>query len=214
MAGSMSVRSRGVALAAALVVAVAGSGACDRSGYQFVRNRSTGTYLKVPDTWTVHSQKVIEDALAESDPGGERTPYPFISVFDAKPHSDFDFDIATDRPVGVVRVRPLSAGERDSVSFASAREEFLETLNADIESGALPVKKALDIEQDAADGQRIVFSFTDEESGITSVIDQTTLIDKAKSRIYLLVVGCSASCYQKHHKQIDTVVTSLTIKET
>lgn len=209
----MSIRRRGVSCAA-LVALVVLAGACslERSGYQFVRNRPTGTYLKVPEEWTVYGPKDIEKQFRAANLGGERKAFPFISVFDARPDADLDFDITGSRPVGLVRVRDLSPGERDSISFASAREELYDALNAGIESGALPLRSSEEVKHESADGQRIVFSI-DDGSGTTSTIDQTSILNREKNRIYLLIVGCRTTCYDKHRKQIDTVVESLTIKE-
>jgi hypothetical protein len=185
------------------------------SGYQYVRNRTTGTYLKVPDRWTVYDQRAIEASIVEGGGGedGIDERFRFISVFDATPDGELDFDVFTDNPMGVVRVRELTVEERDGVSFASARDELF-PLNDALGAGQLPVKKAVEVKQTSAQGQRIVFTYVDEESGTTSTIDQTTLIDHDKNRLYLLVVGCEARCYEKHRKEIETVVTSLTIKET
>jgi hypothetical protein len=214
----MSVRSRGatttrVALIAFAVALLSSAcGGLQRSGYQYVRNRSTGTYLKVPSEWTVYDQKAIEKQVGDASGGLDNARFPFISVFDASPHSELDFDVFTDMPMGVVRVRELSQEERDGVSFASARDELF-PLNDAASTGQLPVQKSVEVNQAGAQGQRIVFTYTDEESGTTSTIDQTTLVDHGKNRLYLLVVGCETKCYEKHRKEIETVVTSLTIKE-
>lgn len=216
MARSMYVRRpRAPWIALLAVVLAASTAGCslERSGYQFVRSRSTGTYMKVPNEWTVYDPKEIDRFFAENNPDAPRSEFSFISVFDAKPEADLDFDVTTTDPVGVLRVRDLSSAERDSVSFATARQELYESLNDGIQSGAFPVRKATEVTQDAATGQRIVFSTTDAETDLVSTIDQTTLIDRDKNRIYLLVIGCQSACYDKHRKQIDTVVTSLTIKE-
>ena len=218
MAGTMFVRSRraptlSVVLIALTLALVSGACSLERSGYQYLRSRSTGTYLRVPDEWTVYNQRAIEDSFGEADAEGmDDTRFPFISVFDATPNSELDFDVFTDSPMGVVRVRELTDEERDGVSFASARDELF-PLNEAFEAGQLPVKKAVEVKQSSAQGQRIVFSYVDEESGTTSTIDQTTLVDHDKNRLYLLVVGCESRCYEKHRKEIESVVTSLTIKE-
>jgi hypothetical protein len=220
MAGTMSVRSRRAPITSVALVALAAvllSGACslERSGYQYVRNRSTGTYLKVPDQWTVYGQRAIEESFGEQPEEGsvDNMRFPFISVFDGTPDSELDFDVFTDNPMGVVRVRELTDEERDGVSFATARDELF-PLNDAFSTGSLPIHKAIEVNQSGAQGQRIVFTYTDEESGTVSTIDQTTLVDHDKNRLYLLVVGCEARCYDKHKKEIETVVESLTIKET
>src|SRR5439155_21773411 len=100
MAARMSVRSRRApAMVVALIAFAAATvtGACSSlqpSGYQYVRNRTTGTYLKVPEQWTVYNQKAIETSIGNQQGGaGTTTHFPFISVFDETPHSELDFDV-------------------------------------------------------------------------------------------------------------------------
>ncbi|MEA3077116.1 MAG: hypothetical protein QOF60_2024 [Actinomycetota bacterium] len=201
------------ALALAVVVALgtAGCGGLHRSGYQFVRSPKTGTYLKVPDDWTVFSQREIERYLAKAAPERKLDGFQFITTFDAGEHPSVAFDPASTAPAGVVRVRPLSPDERDIASFNTIRNELFDMQGTD--GAEITPTSTKEVQQDGVRGQRIVFNRTDPLLGTSATIDQTILVDKTTSRLYLLVVGCRPDCYERNKKAIDTVVTSLTIKE-
>jgi hypothetical protein len=200
------------ALAMAVVAALA-AGACGlhRSGYQFVRSPQTGTYLKVPDDWQVYGKSEIERYLAKTAPELSVDAFPFITTFDGAAHPSVTFDLGGDAPAGVVRVRPLQADERDAASFASLRNEVFDLQGGD--GSSITTISAEDVQYGGVRGQRIVFTRTDQLFGSVATLDQTTLVDKDTSRLYLLVVGCRPECFERNKKQIDTIVTSLTIRE-
>lgn len=212
----MSIRSvRGVLVPLVVAVTVAAGGCSLRtSGYQFVRSPSTGIYLKVPEKWKVFDgdevNRYLEKELA-ADPAA-RSIVPFIATFDAARPPEISFDGGGDAPAGMVRVRTISPSERDSVSMASLREEIL-AFQSGVESGQITVVSLEERQQDdGVRGQRVVFRLAGDD-GPARTIDQTTLVNKSTNKLYLLAVGCNASCYESNRDQIDTVVTSLTIKE-
>ncbi len=197
----------------------AAGGACsmERSGYQFVRSQQTGTYLKVPKGWTVYGHRDVTRFLEEKGASTEETRArtPFISTFSAdKKPKILPFDPTGNVPAGIVRVKALSPEERDETSFASLREEIVD-FDAGLQAGQIEVLDSEEIEQDSGvRGQRVVFNIRDPSNGGVFTVDQTTLLDKSTSKLYLLAVGCATSCYDQNRKQIDAVVGSLTIKET
>jgi hypothetical protein len=200
-----------LAMAVVVALATAGCGGLHRSGYQFVRSPQTGTYLKVPDDWTVFSQQEIEKYLAKSAPERKLDAFQFITTFDAGEHPSVMFDPAATAPTGVVRVRPLAQEEREVASFATIRNELFDMQGAD--GGQITPVSIREVLQGGVRGQRYVFNRTDPLVGTTATVDQTILVDKATSRLYLLVVSCRPDCYERNKKAIDTVVTSFTVKE-
>ena len=207
-------RSRPLLLVPALAVAAAALlAACglERSGYQFVRSPSTGTYLKVPSDWKVFDQEAVEaDQPQEERPGADVR---FLSVLDGDASPSLRHDLANDAPLGIVRVRDLPPEERDVTSFATAREDFFPQLNALVSNKLARVRSSEEVVRAGAHGQRIVFTVPDDESGEMLTVDQTTLVDRRAGRIYLLVVACTTACYERNQGDIDAVATSLTIKE-
>lgn len=187
------------------------AGACAGSGYQFVRNSSTGTYFKVPERWKVYGHKesldFIQEAAASQDLSDR---LPFVTTFDASTRPSVGFDPASDQPNGLAQVRKLTADERDQASFFTARNVLFE-VDALLEQGEVEVERYEEVSRGELRGQRIVFGA--EFEGQAFKVDQTTLLDERAQRVYILAVGCSLDCFDKHHKAIDKVVTSLTIKE-
>ena len=192
-------------------VILAVGGACAGSGYQFVRNSSTGTYFKVPERWKVYGHKESLDFIQEaaaSDDLSDRLP--FVTTFDASTRPSVGFDPASDQPNGLAQVRKLTADERDQASLYSARN-VLWDVDAGLEQGDVQIDRYEEVRRGELRGQRIVFGA--EVEGQVFKVDQTTLLDERAQRIYILAVGCSVDCFDKNHKAIDKVVTSLTIKE-
>jgi hypothetical protein len=45
------------------------------------------------------------------------------------------------------------------------------------------------------------------------MIDQTAYLNDDASKVYVLLVRCSTTCYKDRHGEIDGVVSSFTIRE-
>jgi hypothetical protein len=60
-------------------------------------------------------------------------------------------------------------------------------------------------------GVRVTFEYTFPD-GSTDTFDQVAFTDANDTEVYLLVLHCLASCYQQHHSEIDTVMTSFTVR--
>ena len=203
----------------ALVTAL-GSAACGglrTSGYQYVRNRSTGTYFKVPDEWRVYGHKdVVKWIREEGDTGADPVEnIPFFTTFDGHRRPSighfFLLDTDADRPVGTARVQELTDQERDSISLGVLRSTFIDFEEAS-SAGRVDVLRYDDVKRDGGyRGNRLVFDLRTEEGTFT--VDQSTLLDDDTRRLYVFAIGCHPDCYRKHRKVIDEVVTSFQIKE-
>ena len=187
-------------VAASLLAAALVAGSCSVRGseYQYVRSPSTGTYLKLPDSWDI--------AKIESDEGVE-----FGRLFDRKKIDLEGPSWAGERPTGFVQVRSLSTPERDVLSFELARNVVFDVDQGLADGTVTPVKN---IKADQGDfrGQRIIFEI--EGDGTTATIDQTALVDAKTTRFYLLVIGCKSTCYEQYKDEIEDVASSFTLKET
>ena len=201
---------------AAIGAALAGCDAFERSGYQFVRSPSTGTYLKVPEEWTVHGHRDVTSFLDRigKKPANFTATVAFVSTFGASSDLiEYPFDPLGPRPAGMVRVRDLEPQERDRISFATMRDEIV-PVEQGAQAGQLELLSREEIRPgEDTRGERLRYVVNDPDTGERFIIDQTTVLDGRTRRLYLLAVGCQASCFERHEGQIDEVVTSLTIKE-
>jgi hypothetical protein len=60
-------------------------------------------------------------------------------------------------------------------------------------------------------GVRVIFDYTFPD-GSTDTFDQVAFTNADDTEIYLLVLHCLASCYQRDHGEIDTVMQSFTVR--
>ena len=117
-------------------------------------------------------------------------------------------------PVAFVRVRELFSDEANGASYNSLRdivEPVTEWVNNPTDS--TPVFDILGdkvVVQKGARGVRTVFSFT--VNDISQKIDQTSLISTDRSKIYVLVMRCTTTCYNKHMKLITKIADSFTVR--
>jgi hypothetical protein len=60
-------------------------------------------------------------------------------------------------------------------------------------------------------GVRVTFNYTF-PNGSTDTFDQVAFTNSDDTEVYLLVLHCLATCYQHNHNDIDTVMTSFTVR--
>lgn len=198
----------------AAVVALALFAACGGSDYEYVSNRAERVFFKVPDSWVVFdSDELLEEELIggwlRGFSGGDR----------AEPGQVFVSDAAI--PRGYAYVLPLSAEERDTMSFATLRSTnfgtdadgvpidplAFVTANPD---GPITVLDYDELDQGHARGIHIRVRI--EQEGSVALIDQTVMVDAGTSRRYLLTLGCRLACWDAHERELEGVVASWTVK--
>jgi hypothetical protein len=200
--------ARRLGLAALLVAAVAG---CAGSGYSYHSNKDENLYFKVPDDWTVFDTgELLPDASGvwlRGFVGGAR------AVPDAVP------SISYGEPRGYVQISAIGASEREQVSIESLRSVTFGmdplTFAQSNPNGPVSILDYGEVVLDGgAHGVHIRVQLRPEDGSTPSIIDQTVLVDKATRKQYLLNIGCSAACWDAHHRQIEAVIDSWTLEAT
>jgi hypothetical protein len=51
------------------------------------------------------------------------------------------------------------------------------------------------------------------DGGLLQTFDQTAYTNKEGSKVYLMLLRCSSTCYQARHAELESVTTSFTIQE-
>src|SRR5579859_60659 len=187
---------------------------CGGSRYHYLSSTSTHTFLKVPSSWQVFQQKQILAHLDVTDPtAAPQRPFPFFVVFDADPSPFLDHNVRGNYPLGVVRVRTLSADERDTFSMASLRNEFVpvdQVLQSD-PNAVSALTPPTSITHGGLRGSHLEFT-VQVPSGGSFTYDQIGLVDAATHTVWLLVVGCNTTCYRSNEATIHRVADSWTVK--
>ncbi len=226
-------------LAPLLSVAVM-AGGCASSKFRYVAHPSTKTYLKVPKSWKGFDGELLDRADAKAmEAAGEPAPSFVDLVFngalqwrvaydgDPKPQPAHAVSFAVS-PVAEVRVRDLTADERDHVNLASLRNMFFpyDQLKAQAEDehkakpleanppatdSFRPLREKTITSADGLRGNRVVFELR--QGGEFYVVDQTALLDAKSDRVYVLLLRAAESEYLSNVPLLDDVAMSFTVKQ-
>jgi len=207
---------RRTAVKAALLALVLSLPACKGSGYSYISNASTKTYFKVPEKWELfeRGEMMSGESPAVSIQSLQGASDLWVVAFDAAPSPDLDNVLATSsqHPTGYALVRPLTEKERDTYSLASLRNEVVPLDRLKQADGRVEAVSEEEIElESGAHGSRLVNEIKVE--GDVFTLDQTGLVDSGTHRVYVLVIGCEAACYEANKAVIDQVADSWTIEE-
>ncbi len=202
----------GVAAAAVLLTA------CASTGFQYVHDQTTQTFLKVPTGWKLFDRNALLGTQPAPNPFQQAAdPLQFVEAFSADPNSRAS-DIpnpSADQPQGFVLVHQLSFNEQDQLSLSTIRDSFI---NIDQMSQQDPNSVAVisydgNVQQNGYHGIHILFSVSKSTDALRQnsqsyTVNQTGLVDPGTQKLYLFVIMCSSDCYQKNQKTIDLIANS------
>jgi hypothetical protein len=217
----------GVAAACA-TVALAGT-ACGQPQYHYVKDSDRHLFFKVPRDWPRLNQQELnqaEDRVAGST--GPETAKIVRSLVWSIAYEDSDDpklqrifgSEALQGPLVYSKVRRLPESQRSSVSLDALRNIYLpvtaEARLARIAAGTplrgfvLHKDEVLDL-GDGLRGVHVQYGYLVDAQQQT--FDVTALANKDASRVYHLVVQCSAKCFAERRQEIDEIVASFTVRE-
>jgi hypothetical protein len=200
----------------AVVVAVLAVvlGGCATPAYRFVGSSDHDVVLKVPRGW---SQVNAKDALKASgvDPA---TVTGWTVFYDAasKPSAQDGQTKPANAPVLRVESVDVPEADRSQLTAEQMRELVLPGDDTSRATAAAAGQFKLMVDKPVTSktevGAHVVFSLVTSTSPVAEVYDQVALTDPKRTRVHLLTVHCTQACYAADQRQIDNVVTSLTLK--
>ncbi|MEI6649683.1 MAG: hypothetical protein WCO08_08615 [Actinomycetes bacterium] len=211
---------------AVVLVAILALAGCAQPSQKYAADKKDGVYFTVPISWKLIPQKAISarEALSTATGAADRlaavkwqeaySPSAAITAKDV-------LSLATkNQPIVYVRVRSLLSDEINAVSYNSLRDIIvpLTTWAAGTDATA----PAFTIGDDSEDVQKIArgvhteFTFTTNVGKVSTsqTIDQTSLVANDRSTLYVLVVRCSASCFEKNRTVLTKISHSFTVRGT
>jgi hypothetical protein len=217
--------------AIALVVVVAGSGACAAPEFTYVKNSGQKTYFKVPHEWHSTVTKSLDDVLSGTNPDSAnsqaRQQQWWSVAYDADVDPAADHLISqspTDQPILYARISPLSTAQQNEVSLDMLRNAFLPVTDdarqaAEESAGAGGtgltgfelVNDQVLTPANGLRGVRVVYDY-ELGGGVLHTFDQTALVNNDGSKLYLLIIRCSTSCYRARSGELDTIAKSFTVR--
>jgi hypothetical protein len=210
-------------LAWPLILVLGVAAACGAPAYSYVTNSADHTYLRVPASWAALDGKELGLAFgidptldenqgfwlagydADASPStahlvGPHAPAPavFVGVRDVPPPARGQISLDVMRDL----FRPVSPAARQRVAASPASPFSGFTLIADevVAPGA------------GLRGVHSVYRYRI-QGGPTQVFDQTVYVNDDASKLYMFFVRCSAECYEDRRQEIESVVSSFTVRE-
>jgi len=204
-------------LLAVPALAVAG---CAAPQFKYVTDSSANTYFKVPHQW----HKIADSSLAaqlqrsgfSSGAGIWDTGYDAAGV----PSASHALSSSATKPFALALVAPLSQAASNAMSYNLLRDFILPVTAAQRQVAAkhgFPLRgfrllaDSVITPGTGVHGIREIFSYTYPD-GHTDTFDQVALTNSNATMVYLLLVHCTSTCYSKNTSQIDTVMTSFTVR--
>jgi hypothetical protein len=202
------------------VCATIGLSACGAPSQKYAASKSEGVYFTVPNSWNEIPMKVLNAFESKSTAAGAADR---LSLVKWQQAYTLDHSITPSKvysltaptvPIAFVRVRSLFPDEVNSVSYNSLRdvvEPITEWVNNPTDT--TPVFNIVDdyeVVQKGARGVRTIYSFTNK--GISQTIDQTALVSPDRQKIYVFVLRCTSTCYNKNIKAISRIADSFTVR--
>jgi hypothetical protein len=204
-----------------LVLIVVIVAACGAPQYTYVASSDSHAFFKVPGGW----HKISDSALARALRGGSGSTEPvgvWAAGYDGSdaPSADHVFGAVVPEPFAFALVEQLSAAASSSMSYNQLRDIFLPVTSATRQSaktsgfpltGFRLLRDTVLTPGQGVHGVRVTFNYTF-PNGSTDTFDQVAFTNADDTEVYLLVLHCLATCYQQNHNDIDTVMTSFTVR--
>lgn len=215
----------------AMLALVAG---CGSSRYEYVTNKSAGTFLKIPNAWD-HEQ--VAGALAfvgidarnlSPEMARQIAAREWLVTLDASGRTNGNLlRLDATQPKGFVQVRKLLPEETNAISTNDLRNQFV-----DVEAAEQAQTEAVKKDPQGArltpeflllgdetlhrgggvHGVHLVYQIHT-TTGLAT-IDQTSLLDQDSTTLYQLVIACSSLCFAQYGGDVERVAQSFTIKPT
>ena len=204
--------ARLLALAAAALV-VAGCGA---PGYRFASNDADDLALKIPRTWSLVSSGVPPQQ--DGTPGAAGN---WFALYDGSTHPDAGHLGAahTTAPVAWLRTYAITKDQGQGLTDDDLRDLFLPVtararLNA-ISQGSFSARGFTMLRNETltsrtATGVHVVFTY--DLGGGTETFDKVVMLDRRLTRVHLLLVQCSKTCYDRQSAVIADSIHSFTVR--
>lgn len=227
----------GVCRWAVALVLVAAT-ACGQPEHHFVKNSAEGVYIKVPRGWRQIEQAEVDRLLGDGTSLESRVQrdLTWSVAYDASDQPTVTHLLSNaGEPVVYMRVDRLLPGingfklppgleqfakQRDELSLNTLRDTFLPVSESEREEAAAKgfaeagtFELLTDEIVNPSKGLYGVHSVYNYKFGdVVQTFDLTALVDDKHSRLYLLLLRCTAQCYSARQAELQEIVSSFTVR--
>lgn len=210
-------RSRGIA---AIVLVALLLTSCAQPSHKYASSKSEGVYFTVPNTWHEITMKALNSQEAKSSAVGATEKLALVKWQEAYspdnkvgPKETFSLS-PTSSPLAFVRVRDLFPDEINAVSYNTLRDIVQPVTDwVNNPTATTPIYNIIDdheVIQKGGRGVRTIYNFV--KSGVSQTVDQTALMSADHTKIYVFVLRCTTTCYNKNIKEISRIADSFTVR--
>ena len=204
-----------------LLVAVIATG-CAAPQFTYVSDSGANTYFKVPFSW----HRISDVSLAAQfkrlgSSLGQSGSWDIAYDAAPAPTAGHLFSPNAVKPFAFAFVAPLNTSARQSLSDDGLRDVLLPVTSgarlAAAQGGSFPLTHFRLLRDRAIKpGPKVhgvwdTYSYT-YPGGTIDTFDQVALTNSDRSQLYVLMVHCIATCYSQNRDQIDTIVSSFTVR--
>ncbi len=206
--------------ALSLILATVLLTSCAAPSKIYLTDKKDGVFLSAPRTWHKISQLSLGAQEATSTATGAAERAASVNWQEAvTPSASYTAkDVLSlktpDQPIVYVRVRTLLADEVNSISYNSLRDLILpvtEWVNGTVKAPVFDISNDEEKVEKGGRGVHTVFDFT-QTDGSSQTVDQTAILSNDHSTIYVLIIRCSTSCYNKQRVALEQIATSFTVR--
>jgi hypothetical protein len=182
--------------------------------------------MKVPNTWRQIDPKDIKSQVGV-EPAKDSSKGLWLEAYDADASPSvshvFDSPVGPAAPAILVVVQAIPVQSRGQFGLdslrdffhpvsASARQQFMAMGKQNPYSGFTSVSDEVLTPGDGIRGVHSVYSYRI-NGGDAQVFDLTGYLNDDASKLSVAVARCSLDCFEQRHQEIDSVVSSFTVRE-
>jgi hypothetical protein len=205
-----------------VLLAAGAAAGCAAPQFTYVSDTSANTYFKVPYGW--HRISDVSLAAQFKTPGsalGQSGTWDVAYDAAQAPAATHLFSPNAAKPFAFAFVAPLSSSASQSMSYNGLRDVLLPVTStarqAAAQAGSFPLTRFRLLRDTVIKPGPVVHGVWDTYSytypgGITETFDQVALTNSDSTQLYVLMVHCIATCYSQNHDQIDTIMSSFTVR--
>jgi len=211
----------GPAVAGLVLLALALLAGCGAPRYTYVKNSADHMYVKIPASWHSIDQKDLDTAIGLDPAEDASSRGLWLQGYDAAdtPSALHLFGSSAPEPAVLVSVQQVPQASRGGLSLDGLRDFFFPVSPTARQNNQNPQLTGFGLLADdvltPGDGVRGVHTVFRYRlgGGPPQMMDQTGYLNDDASKVYLLLVRCSTTCYKDRHGEIENVVSSFTIRE-
>ncbi|MCW2938255.1 MAG: hypothetical protein JWN00_1240 [Actinomycetia bacterium] len=197
--------------------------ACGAPQYTYVKNSDSKTYFRIPAQWHRFDDTVLSNVLygnTDSATAQLERKLVWTVAYDAArtPSIDHLTTPASDDPIIIASVQPLTAADQGKVSLDALRNlGYMVTPDArQAQAQAGTTDTSFEWLKDQVltpgNGLRGVREIYNASPGGNLLTTDRTVIASDDGHLYLLIIRCSAHCYRTHASELDDIARSFTVR--